>query len=264
MSVLAEIVTRVTERLAETRRRVPGSAVRAAAEAAPPPPSFAAALVGTGISLIAESKRRSPSRGLLREPYDPVGLARAYEAAGARALSILTEPDFFDGAPEHLRAVRGASALPILRKDFVVDEYQLWEARAWGASAALLIVAALDDPKLADLQAACTGLGLDALIEVHTEAEAERALAAGARLVGANNRDLATFETDRATTARVARLLPQGVPLVAESGIHTRAHVLEVQAAGATAALVGEALVTAADPGAKVEELLGTRKEETA
>ena len=261
MSVLAEIVTRVTERLARTRRRFPAGVVREAAESAAPGASFAGALAGPGMSLIAEAKRRSPSRGLLRDPYDPVALARAYQAAGARAVSVLTEPDFFGGAPEHLRAVRDAVSLPLLRKDFVVDEYQLLEARAWGASAALLIVAVLDDGRLADLRATCADLGLDALVEVHTEAEAERALRAGARFIGVNNRDLVTFATDRATTGRVARLLPPGLPLVAESGISARAHMLEVHAAGASAALVGEALVTALDPGAKAQELLGTRKE---
>ncbi len=257
MSVLAGIVARVREDLAEAKRRMPPGAARAAAESAPPRPSFAAALREPGTTLVAEAKRRSPSRGVLRDPYDAAQLARAYAAGGARAVSVLTEPHFFGGAPEHLHAVRDAVPLPILRKDFVVDEFQLFEARAWGASAALLIVAALEDARLADLLAACSGAGLDALVEVHTEAEAERALRAGARILGVNNRDLATFRTDLAVTARVARAVPSGVPLVAESGIHARADVLEVERAGACAVLVGEALVTAGDPFAKARELLG-------
>lgn len=257
MSVLAEIVARVGEGVAAAKRTTPAAAVRAAAESAPPRASFAAALREDGMTLIAEAKRRSPSRGLLREPYDPAALARAYATAGARAVSVLTEPHFFGGAPEHLRMARDAVSLPLLRKDFVVDEYQLFEARAWGASAALLIVAALDDARLADLHAACTGTGLDALVEVHTEAEAERALRAGARILGVNNRDLTTFRTDRAVTARVARAVPAGMPLVSESGIRARADVLEVERAGACAVLVGEALVTAEDPAAKARELLG-------
>jgi len=264
VSVLARILERTAERLEDARRRCPEASLRAEAEAAPEPPSFRAALVAPGTTLVAETKRRSPSRGALREPYDPVALARAYARAGARAISVLTEPEFFGGDPEHLRAVRGAVALPVLRKDFVLETRQLLEARAWGASAALLIVAALNDARLADLVAAAGGIGVDALVEVHTEAEAERALAAGARIVGVNHRDLATFRTDRGVTARVARLVPADVPLVAESGISTREHVLEVEAAGANAVLVGEALVTAADPGAKAAELLGRRREAAA
>lgn len=257
MSVLDQIVGRVRERLPESKRRLPASRLRELAESALPRASFLEALRGPGIRLIAETKRRSPSRGLLREPYDPVALARQYQSAGAAAVSVLTEPVYFGGAPEHLQAVRDAVVLPLLRKDFVVDEYQVWEARAWGASAVLLIVAALDDSELGDLRAAADAARLTALVEVHTEAEAERALRAGARCVGVNNRDLATFATDRATTARVAAGLPDGVLLVSESGIHARAHVDEVRRAGASAILVGEAIVTAADPAAKIRELLG-------
>ncbi|MFN8179408.1 MAG: indole-3-glycerol phosphate synthase TrpC [bacterium] len=257
MSVLEQIVERVRERLAETKRRVPVPVVRRDAEAAAARPSFRAAIEAEGTSLIAEAKARSPSKGVLRDPYDPVALARAYASAGARAVSVLTEPDFFDGAPAHLVAVRDAVALPVLRKDFVVDEYQLWEAKAWGASAALLIVAALEDALLRDLRATAAAIGVDALVEVHTEAEAERALAAGALIVGVNHRDLATFRTERDATARVAKVVPKDVLLVSESGIKTRADVLEVERAGARAVLVGEALVTSADPGAKTRELIG-------
>lgn len=257
MSVLAEIVASVRERLQETKRVRPEARVREEAEAAAPRASFAAALDAAGTTLIAETKRRSPSRGTLRESYDAAALARMYESAGARAISVLTEPAFFGGSLEDLAAVRAATRAPLLRKDFVVDPYQVLEARAAGASALLLIVAALDDAELADLRALAGEYSLDALVEVHTDREAERAVAAGASIVGVNNRDLATFRTDRATTARIARALPRGVRVVAESGIATRADVLEMEAAGACAVLVGEAIVTAADPAGKVRELIG-------
>jgi indole-3-glycerol phosphate synthase len=261
MSVLERIVGTVRDRLAETRKAVPESALRdrAGSAAGAPAPSFRAAIAAGGTSLIAEAKRRSPSRpdGFGPAGYDPAELARRYERAGARAMSVLTEPDFFGGSGGHLEAARGACGLPLLRKDFVVDVYQCWEAKAWGASAALLIVAALDDAELADLHAALTGLGLDALVEVHTEGEAERALRLGDAIVGVNNRDLTTFVTDRATTSRIAALLPPGALLVAESGISTRAHVEEMERAGAAGVLVGEAIVGAPDPEAKVRELVG-------
>lgn len=259
MSVLDRIVGTVRERLAERSRAVPAAEVRRRAESGPAPPSFRAALEAPGVSLIAEAKRRSPSRpeGFTARDYDPAALARVYERGGARAMSVLTEPDFFGGAPEHLEQARGACSLPLLRKDFLIDPYQCWEARAWGASAALLIVAALDETLLRDLHAALGAVGLDALVEVHTEDEAERAVALGARILGVNNRDLATFRTDRGVTARIAAGVPDGTLLVAESGISTREHVREAGRAGAAAVLVGEAIVGAEDPEAKVRELAG-------
>jgi indole-3-glycerol phosphate synthase len=257
LSVLDRIVARVRERLADRIRALPEQGIRAAAEAAPARKAFRPALAEPGTTLIAEAKHASPSRGVLREPYDPAGLARDYAAAGARAISVLTEPDFFRGAPDHLEAVREVVDLPLLRKDFLVDPYQAWEAKAWGASAALLIVAALDDARLRDLRVLLEELGVCPLVEVHTEAEAERALAAGADVLGVNNRDLATFETDRTVTGRVVRGLPSGTLVVSESGIFTRQHVLEVEAAGASAVLVGEALLASADPRRKVAELMG-------
>jgi len=257
VSVLDRILARVGERLAETMRAVPLPDVRAAAAEAAPRASFRNAIAREGTTLIAEAKHASPSRGTLREPYDPAELARAYEGAGARAMSVLTEPDFFGGSPEHLRAARDACALPLLRKDFVTDPYQVWEARAWGASAVLLIVAALEDARLARLLGAAAEAGLDALVEVHTVAETARAVRAGAAIVGINNRDLGTFETDRATTRMLARGLPADTLVVSESGIFTRAHVEEVEAAGAHAVLVGEAIVTEEDPAGKVRELSG-------
>lgn len=257
MNILDEIIQSVRGKLVDTKQRIPAPEVRRAAEDGPGRPSFRAALETAGTSLIAEAKCASPSRGPLRENYDPAELARIYEASGASAISVLTEPDYFRGSPEHLQAVRDAVSLPLLRKDFVVDAYQLWEARAWGASAALLIVAVLEDPMLTDLLAQADGIGLDALVEVHTEQEAERAQAAGAEIIGINNRDLRTFETDLATTGRIARELSPGAIVVSESGIFTREHVQEVEASGARAVLVGEALLVSADPGAKVREIVG-------
>ncbi len=257
MSVLERIVARVRERLDETRRGRPLAAIRREAESSALRASFREAIARPGITLVAEAKRASPSQGILREPYDPTTLARAYEGAGAGALSVLTEPDFFLGSPDDLRRVARATRLPILRKDFVVAEDQVWEARAWGASAVLLIVAALDDARLRALATLAEEVGLGALVEVHSETEGERALEAGARLIGVNNRDLATFTTDLATTDRVARLLPEDVLLVSESGITSRADVLAVERAGADAVLVGESLLKSPDPAHKIAELLG-------
>ncbi len=257
MSILDRIVRKVQERMAARMAERPLADVRQEAEAVPSRPSFRAALDRAGTSLIAEAKAASPSKGMLRDPYDPAELARIYETAGARAMSVLTEPDFFGGAPGHLRAAVDACALPVLRKDFLVEPYQVWEAKAWGASAALLIVAALSDERLRDLRTLLEEIGLDALVEVHTPAEAERALAAGATILGVNNRDLATFETDLGVTARVGSGVPDGVLLVSESGIRSRADVLEVERAGAKAILVGEALVSSDDPAARVRELVG-------
>lgn len=257
MSVLDEIVQRVRERLDDDRRRVPSRRLREEAESRPDPPSFRDALRAPGTSLIAEAKRRSPSRGILRAAFDVRSLARAYEEGGARAMSVLTERDAFEGSPEDLRAACESCALPILRKDFLVDPYQCWEARAWGASAALLIVAALDDATLADLLGLLEELNLAALVEVHSEAEAERALRAEAQVVGINNRDLRTFDVDLRTTARIAASIPADVTVVSESGIASRADVLDVEAAGAHAVLVGESIVTAADPAARIRQLVG-------
>lgn len=258
MNVLDRIVVRVRERLDETRRSRPLAMIRREGEQSSPRASFREALRAPGISLIAEAKQASPSKGILRAPYDAAGLARLYEVAGARAISVLTEPEFFRGSEADLRAVAGATRLPILRKDFVVAEDQLWEARAWGASAALLIVAVLEDSHLADLLHIASGASLDALVEVHTETELERALRAGASIVGVNNRDLTTFVTDLGTTGRLARGRAPGMVLVAESGIGSRADVLTVERAGADAMLVGEAILVASDPARKIAELLGT------
>ncbi len=208
--------------------------------------------------MIAEVKRRSPSKGDIRIDLDPAALATAYAAGGASAVSVLTEPRHFAGSPDDLLAVRSAVDLPVLRKDFVTTPYQVWEARAWGADAVLLIVAALGNcqPALRDLLDEATRAGLDALVEVHTVAEAEVAAAAGASLVGVNARDLATLEVDPGRFAEVRQALPAGTVLVAESGIRDRADVEAATAAGADAVLVGETLVRAHDPAAAVRDLL--------
>ena len=257
MSILEKIVARVRARLEETQRAMPLAQVRAQAAAAPLPAPFRAALSCSGTAVIAEAKRASPSKGILREPYDAAELARLYEQSGARAISVLTEPEFFLGSSEDLKGAARASTLPILRKDFVVSEYQIQEAKSWGASAVLLIVAVLEPSELRDLAAVAAALDLAALVEVHTERETEAALAAGADFIGANNRDLSTFTVDLSTTARIAALLPAEAMLVAESGIFTRRDVLEVERAGARAILVGEALLASPDPGRKIQELLG-------
>ena len=207
------------------------------------------------VRLIAEVKKASPSRGVLAEGMDPVALASRYAEAGAAALSVLTDAPFFQGTIEDLAAVRQAVPLPLLRKDFILEEYQLWESRAWGADAILLIVAILDPPRLRDLRQAAKGLGLAALVEVHTRQEVERALDAGATLVGVNNRDLGSFETDLRPSLELLPLIPPGILRVSESGLFTRDDVLAVVQAGAHAVLVGEALVRSEDVQGKVREL---------
>lgn len=207
------------------------------------------------VALIAEIKKASPSRGAIRPDLDPVETARLYAANGAAAISVLTERDFFHGDPSYLRAVREAVSLPLLRKDFLVDPDQVFESRALGADAILLIAAILSDGELETLLGLAGDLGLGCLVEVHDEAELARALAAGARLIGINNRDLSTFRTDLEVTRRLAGRVPPECTVVAESGIFTREDVERVGAWGAHAVLVGEALVREADVGAKVREL---------
>lgn len=214
------------------------------------------------MQLIAELKKASPSKGVLAADLDHVAVAKAYAEGGATGISVLTEPNYFQGSLEHLRVVRRAleaelsdTRPSLLRKDFVVEPYELLQARAYGADNVLLIVAILDDALLRDLLSQATELELDALVEVHTEAEAERAVAAGATLYGINNRDLHTFNVDLATTERIRPLLPSDAVVVGESGVHTRADVERLQRAGVGAILVGEAFMTAPDVAAKMAEL---------
>ncbi len=209
------------------------------------------------INVIAECKRRSPSRGVLAADYDPVAMARQYVEGGAAAISVLTEPTFFDGALAHLSAVRMAVEVPVLRKDFIVEDYQVWEARAAGADALLLIVSALDDEALGHLLALTREAGLAALVEVHDEAELDRALAAGATVVGVNNRNLRTLEVDTHASYRIAARLPPGVVAVSESGLRSAADVQALRAAGYRAFLVGERLMTSADPAGTLRHLTG-------
>jgi indole-3-glycerol phosphate synthase len=208
------------------------------------------------VNIIAECKRRSPSRGVLRADYDPVAIARSYEAAGAAAISVLTEPTFFDGSLEHLSAVRAAVTTPLLRKDFVVSAYQLLEARATGADAVLLIVAALSDEELRRLLTTARELGLDALVEVHDEEELARAIDVGAGIVGVNNRNLRTLAVDVEASERIIAKIPSHVVAVSESGLKSRNDVNRLRALGYRAFLIGERFMTAPDPGRLLGELL--------
>lgn len=233
-------------------------ALRQAAGSAPPPRDFAAALRGgADVRLLAEVKRRSPSAGEIRPGADAAEIAAAYERGGAAALSVLTDRDYFGGDLDALRAARAATKLPVLRKDFIVDVVQLWEARAAGADAVLLIARMLDDAALRALHAEATSLGMAALVEVHDEEELARALAAGATLVGVNNRDLQTFFTDLALSLRLASRVPPGVTLVAESGIRTADDVRRLGHAGVDAVLVGESLMRQPDVAAAAAALGG-------
>jgi indole-3-glycerol phosphate synthase len=204
---------------------------------------------GVAPRVIAECKRRSPSKGILRKDYDPAGHARAYVGAGAAAISVLTEPTFFDGSLDHLAEVRAAVNVPILRKDFLVSEYQLVEAAALGADAVLLIAGALDDRALRDLSATASRLGLAALVEVHDPLELKRAVDAGAAIIGVNSRNLRTLTVDMHVLEHVIAAMPPGVTAVAESGIRTRADIDRLTSAGYHAFLVGERLITETDPG---------------
>jgi len=243
---------------ADTRRT---SDLVAEALAQPPARGFAAALRHAraderGLGVIAEVKRRSPSKGDLAPHLDPGAVAKAYEAGGAACLSVLTDAEWFGGSPDDLRAARAAVGLPVLRKDFTVAPADLCDARIMGADAVLLIAAALDDSELADLHGLASQVGLDALVEVHDEQEVDRALAAGATLVGVNQRDLVTFAVDHERAVRVARAMPSSVVRVAESGIRGPEDARALAAAGFDAVLVGESLVTSADAAAAVAGLL--------
>ena len=255
--VLGEIVAHKREELGERRRRAPLAEVRRRAADADPPRPFLAGLRGGRIQLIAEVKRASPSAGTIRPTFDPVEIARRYEAAGAAAVSVLTDARYFGGADAHLSAVRQAVGLPVLRKDFVVDAYQIYEARSFGADAALLIAAVLPEAALANLQALTEELGMAALVEVHTDEELEAVLATRPALVGINNRNLKTLQTTLEVSRRLRLHIPEGVTVVAESGIEERAQVEELERLGVHAVLVGTALMRAADPAVRVRELLG-------
>lgn len=254
-TILDTILAHKAEEVSARRASVPLERFENAARLVSPARDFRAALHRPTVALIAEVKHASPSKGVLIDPFDPVALGAVYAQNGAAAISVLTDERFFQGHLDHLSAVCRAVDVPVLRKEFVIDPYQVYEGRAAGADALLLIVAALDDARLEDLHALIEALGMAALVEVHNEAELERALRVDPRLVGVNNRDLATFTVDLATTERLARLIPPGVTLVAESGLHTPGDVARMGAAGADAVLIGASLVTAARRGRLVKTL---------
>jgi len=256
--ILKAIVAAREASVERARAATPLEAVRRAAAAAPPARPLAACLRTPGkVTVIAEIKRASPVKGILREEFDPVALARAYTWGGAAAISVITEEDFFRGSPAFLPAVREATPLPLLRKDFLFDPYQIYESRALGADAVLLIAAILDQAQLAGLLALTRELGMEALVEVHTAAELRRALAAGARLIGINNRDLRSFRTDLNTTLELRGHIPDPeVTVVSESGIRAPEDLRRLAAAGVHAALIGEALVRAPNPEARLRELV--------
>ncbi len=259
--ILRKILATKAEEVAAAKRIRPYVVVAAAARAAPPPRDFEAALrakIASGRSaVIAEIKKASPSRGVLRADFDPPAIARSYEAAGAACLSVLTDRAYFQGAPEFLTAAREACALPALRKDFIVDEYQIAEARALCADAILLIVAALDDARLASLESCARDFGMAVLVEVHDAAELERALRLETPLVGINNRNLRTFEVSLATTIDLLPRIPGERLVITESGILAPADVATMRAHGVHAFLVGEAFMRAEDPGAALASLFG-------
>ncbi|MFZ4814370.1 MAG: indole-3-glycerol phosphate synthase TrpC [Phototrophicaceae bacterium] len=254
-TILDKILARKVEEVEAALLRVPLADVRAAAESAPAALDVLTALVRSTVALIAEVKQASPSKGILIEPFHPVELATTYAENGAAMISVLTDQDFFKGHLDYLRAIRSAVNIPLLRKEFIIDVYQVYEARAAGADAVLLITAALEDAPLADLHALIVELGMTPLVEVHDEAELERALRLTPRLVGVNNRDLRTFHTDIETTGRVAKQVPANVILVAESGMKTHADVQRMGELGAHAVLIGEGLVTAPDIAVAVRDM---------
>jgi len=257
--ILKRILARKIEEVRERRARISLEVLREQAANASPPRGFAAALrakIAAGQpAVIAEVKKASPSQGVIRADFDPPAIAQSYAAGGAACLSVLTDVDFFQGADACLREARAACALPVLRKDFVIDEYQIHEARALGADCILLIVAALDDARLAAFSVLAHSLGMDVLVESHDAAELERALRTPAALIGINNRDLRTFKTSLDTTLDLRSRVPADRPLVTESGIHARADVARMRAAGVHAFLVGEAFMRADDPGTELARL---------
>jgi len=261
-TILDEIVATKRVEIAEAKGRVPESMLRAALAEAPPVRDFLRAVSQPGaVRLIAEVKKASPSKGLLRADFDPAVIARTYERHGASAISVLTDEHYFQGSLENLRRVRAAVGIPVLRKDFVLDPYQVVEARAAGADAVLLIAECLDDATLQSLHDAIVALGMTPLVELYDPQNLPRVLGIGARLIGINNRDLRTFHTDLEHTLRLRRQVPGDRVLVGESGIRTRADVLRLGAAGVQAMLVGESLVICPDIGAAVDALLGTRQQ---
>jgi indole-3-glycerol phosphate synthase len=260
-TILDTIVATKREEVARAKVQRPESVLRSSLSDAPVPRDFLAALsAGPPIRLIAEVKKASPSKGVIRADFDPVAIATTYERHGASCISVLTDEPYFQGHLDYLRQVRAAVDLPVLRKDFIIDPYQVVEAREAGADAVLLIAECLDDAQLVDLHDAIVELGMTPLVEVHEAANLVRVLFLGAQLVGVNNRDLHTFEVDLGQTLRLREHVPDDVVLVAESGIRSRADVERLEAAGVQAMLVGESLLARPDVGAAVDELLGNAR----
>ena len=257
--ILQRILAAKRKEVQAARARIPEADLRQVAAAASPPRGFVRSLqesIAAGRpAVIAEIKRASPSRGLIRADFNPAAIAASYEAHGASCLSVLTDRDFFGGSKEDLIAARGACGLPVLRKDFIVDPYQLFEARAWGADCILLIMDAAPDSELSELAGLAASLGLDVLVECHDEGQLLRALGLGTTLIGINNRDLRTFETRLETTLALLPRVPGGRLVVTESGIATPADVRKLQVAGVSAYLVGGAFMDAADPGKELKRL---------
>jgi indole-3-glycerol phosphate synthase len=260
--ILKRILARKREVITERQGQEPLASVAERARQASAPRGFRAALqqrIGAGgAGVIAEIKKASPSKGVMRDPFEPEAIARSYAAGGASCLSVLTDEDFFQGDDAHLVAAREASGLPVLRKDFIIDPYQVHEARALGADCVLLIVAALSDDQLRELDGLARELGMDVLVEVHDARELARALALAPDLVGINNRDLRSFTTDTATTLNLRDQVPADAVLVTESGIHSAADVARMRSSGVHAFLVGEAFMTVPEPGDKLRELFAS------
>ncbi|MBT4511893.1 MAG: indole-3-glycerol phosphate synthase TrpC [Chloroflexi bacterium] len=255
--ILDEIIATTWKLLEERKLNRPLADLDCAVMNQQPPIDFAAALSEPGIGLIAEIKRASPSKGPLAPDLDATSTAITYEESGANAISVLTETEYFKGSLADLEAVRGSVAIPILRKDFIVDPYQIWEARASGADAVLLIAAALPTSDLLRLYKTVEGLAMTALVEVHNRKELERVLGINPKVIGINNRNLSDFSVSLETTLELRSLIPNDKIVVSESGIHTRDDVKKLEQSGVNAILVGEALVKSADPSLKIRELIG-------
>jgi indole-3-glycerol phosphate synthase len=258
--ILSEIAEHVRGVVQRRRHEMPLAALRDRPLYSAPARGFARALSGAGRRIVAEVKKASPSKGLIRADFDPVAIAKDYADHGASAISVLTEERFFQGSLDYLEQIHGAVQVPLLRKDFMLDPYQLVEAKGYGADAVLLIAALLDGAIMRDLRQQAAALGLDAVFEVHTAAELESALEAGAQIVGINNRDLKKFDVDLAVSERLARLLPPGIAAICESGIDSIAQIRRLEGWGIHAFLIGESLMRAPQPGKKLQELLEERQ----
>lgn len=258
--ILDQIVAHKKQELARGKEAMPLAALKERVGTTEAPRGFRQALAQSrDLALIAEIKKASPSAGLIRKDFDPVVIGKIYEGSGAAAVSVVTDEHFFNGTLASMKEVKQALSIPVLRKDFIIDQYQIYEARAFGADAVLLIAAILSDDRLRALLGLCGELGLEALVEVHTKVERDRALEAGAEIIGINNRDLRTFAVDLSTTMRLAHGIPEEIVSVSESGIKTHDDLKRLREAGVDAVLVGTALMEAEDIGAKIKELFNPR-----